>query len=158
MAEMLCRQFADQFGGRVAIARSFSVYGRGLRKQLLWDACSKFHRGEAAFEGTGGEIRDWLAVDDAANLLVLACDFASAECPVVNGGTGMGVEVREVVQELAAAHGGGLVPVFNGRRRAVDPPAYIADIAQAQRLGWKPAMPWRQGVRDYVKWFLENES
>lgn len=158
MSEMLCHMYARHFGIRVAIIRMFSVYGNGLRKQLLWDACSKFRSGETMFHGTGNEKRDWLSVSDAAELLALACGFASAECPVMNGGSGIGVEIHDVVREIADAFGGGLVPEFNGERREFDPPTYVADIAVALGRGWKPVKPWLQGVREYVDWFLANEN
>ena len=42
---------------RSIVVRLFSVYGPHLRKQLLWDLCSRFHRGERTLVlgGTGDE-------------------------------------------------------------------------------------------------------
>ncbi len=37
MAEMLCRSYGRQYGMQIALVRLFSVYGPGLRKQLIWD-------------------------------------------------------------------------------------------------------------------------
>jgi UDP-glucose 4-epimerase len=158
MAEMQCRMYARQFGTRTAILRMFSVYGNGLRKQLLWDACSKLRRGEIRFHGTGAEQRDWLSISDAANLLVLACGFASPECPIVNGGTGVGVQIADVIGEIATAFGRGKDVEFSGKRREVDPAAYVADISAALARGWKPAVSWREGVRAYIDWFRANEN
>ena len=45
MMEQLCRSYAVTFGLSSTVARLFSVYGPHLRKQLLWDICSRF-RGE----------------------------------------------------------------------------------------------------------------
>src|SRR4051812_38158698 len=72
MAEELCQSYARNFDVRCAIVRLFSVYGVGLRKQLLWDACQKISGNELEFFGTGKETRDWIHVDDAAALLILA--------------------------------------------------------------------------------------
>ena len=41
MSEILCRNYAQQFNLKVIIPRIFSVYGVGLRKQLLWDFCKR---------------------------------------------------------------------------------------------------------------------
>ena len=85
MAEQVVASFARQFGIPASIVRLFSVYGCGLRKQLLWDACRKFAAGDMLFMGTGDEVRDWLHVEDAAQLMLAAARNASAECPTVNG-------------------------------------------------------------------------
>ncbi|MCU0973371.1 MAG: NAD-dependent epimerase/dehydratase family protein, partial [Burkholderiales bacterium] len=66
MAEQLCQSYAAQYGLSVSVVRLFSVYGSGLRKQLLWDACVKFAGEERpVFGGDGTERRDWLHVEDA---------------------------------------------------------------------------------------------
>ena len=93
MAELLCELYARQFGISIAIVRLFSIYGPGLRKQLLWDACLKYESGSTEFFGTGNEVRDWLHVSDIARLLFIAKDKASIACPIVNAGSGIGVKV-----------------------------------------------------------------
>ena len=37
MMEQLCQEYSQVFGLETAVLRMFSVYGEGLRKQLLWD-------------------------------------------------------------------------------------------------------------------------
>jgi UDP-glucose 4-epimerase len=152
LAEDLCASYAQYFGIAVAVVRLFSVYGAGLRKQLLWDASQKIMRGENNFFGTGNEIRDWLHVEDAANLLIAAEEHASTQCMVVNGGSGAGVTVREILTELFAALGRADAPVFSGDPRSGDPIGYVADISKARALGWSPQTPWRQGVREFAAW------
>ena len=158
MAEQLCAAYARHFGIKAAIVRLFSVYGNGLRKQLLWDACSKLRRGEAEFFGTGAELRDWLHVEDAATLLALARRHASTACPVVNGGSGAGVAVADIVQEIRNAMHADVAVTFDGKVRDVDPPTYVADVNRAAAWGWKARKPWREGVRAYAGWFASAEN
>ena len=158
MAEQLCVTYARHFGIKSATVRLFSVYGNGLRKQLLWDACSKLRRGNAEFFGTGAELRDWLHVDDAAGLLALACSRASTACPVVNGGTGIGVSVADIVGEIRASIHGGALATFDGKVRDVDPPTYVADVTRAAAWGWKARKPWQEGVREYADWFASGDN
>jgi len=153
LAEELCASYAQHFGIAVAVVRLFSVYGAGLRKQLLWDAAQKIAAGENRFFGTGAEIRDWLHVEDAASLLIAAAAHASQACPVVNGGAGAGVTVREILTELYACFGRGDAPQFSGEARSGDPLGYVADIARARQWGWQPLVDWKQGVREYTGWF-----
>jgi UDP-glucose 4-epimerase len=156
MAEQMVGSYANQFGTRTAIVRLFSVYGAGLRKQLLWDACRKFRGGDNVFMGTGEEVRDWLHVEDAVRLLAAAAEHASSACPTVNGGSGDGVAVRETLHQLGQSLPGQPVPVFSGAVRKGDPGRYIADIAGATAWGWKPERSWRSGVAEYAAWWLES--
>ncbi len=153
IAEQLCASHASQYGIRIAIVRLFSVYGCGLRKQLLWDACSRISKGGTEFSGTGKEQRDWLHVDDAASLLALALDHASTDCTVLNGGSGQAATVSEVLGEIAGLLGVGAPATFTGQVRQMDPVAYVADISRARAFGWNPSRQWREGVGEYVQWF-----
>lgn len=151
--EEMWRAQAARHGLPTVIVRLFSVYGEGLRKQLLWDACNKLCTGINEFTGTGEESRDWLHVADAAALLILARCRATPDCPIVNGGSGRAITVREVLSDLSSALGLDLMPRFNGIARPGDPMRYLADIARARALGWQPRVEWRDGIRGYANWF-----
>lgn len=152
LAESICKSYASNFGVSVAVVRLFSVYGVGLRKQLLWDASQKIINGVNGYSGTGQEIRDWLHVEDAASLLITAAEHASATCPTVNGGSGVGISVQEVVTRLFALFGCDDVPNFSGIARKGDPPGYVADVSMIKQWGWNEKMNCRDGFREYVDW------
>jgi len=135
-----------------AIVRLFSVYGAGLRKQLLWDACKKARSGDVSFAGTGDEERDWLHVEDAAALIVKVAAHASPETPVFNGASGIGVRVRDVVGAICRELGAE-APRFTGTKRTGDPDRYIADISRARAIGWSPQIDIARGIAQYVAWF-----
>ena len=159
MAENLVRSYAHSFGVSASIIRFFSIYGCGLRKQLLWDACAKFSRGETTFAGTGDEIRDWLHVEDAAELLLAAKLRASTNCPIVNGGTGVGATVRDVVLHLGKSlHKVPVLPKFSGEVRAGDPSRFVADITAAKGWGWSARHSYQKGVAEYAAWWHRLEG
>jgi len=151
--EQRCLQSGRDHGLEIAIVRLFSVYGRGLRKQLFWDACQKLARDDGRFGGTGDERRDWLHVDDAVRLIDGALTRASAAVPIVNGGTGHAIKVRDALTQLR-----GLWPAsapqltFSGEARPGDPPGYEADITRARALEWAPTRAFTEGLADYVAW------
>ena len=155
IGEELCSSWARNYGLSAAVVRLFSVYGPQLRKQLLWDACNKARAHEPRFLGTGREVRDWLHVDDAVALILAAAHAASREVPIINGGTGVPTTVAAVVGEVFAALGAG-TPEFVGGGRPGDPPQYLADISRASALGWQPRIDVQRGVREYVRWFVEQ--
>jgi UDP-glucose 4-epimerase len=148
--------YSRQFGASTAIVRLFSVYGCGLRKQLLWDACCKLAKNESTFMGTGDEMRDWLHVEDAAMLLLAAAEYASPQCPTVNGGSGQGVTVRDVLMHLSSFFPEGSSPNFSGIPRRGDPTRYVADIESSTAWGWLPTHRWTEGVEEYATWWKRN--
>lgn len=156
MIERLAGSYAANFGVAVAIVRLFSVYGDGLQKQLLWDACVKFAAGDTDFFGTGKEERDWLHVSDAARLLMVAAEHASSKCEVVNGGTGKGTAVVDVLARLSSQMGIALAPTFSRQSKPGDPDALIADISRATSWGWQAQKSLSEGLADYVRWFGKN--
>lgn len=153
IAEDLAKSYAQSFGVKVAMVRLFSVYGEELRKQLLWDACRKLSSGDSIFFGTGSETRDWLHVADATELMFAAAGQASELCPIVNGGSGQAVTIKEVVDLIASELRTTIRPSFNGITRAGDPMHYQADIREALSWGWRPTRRWAEEIPNYVRWF-----
>lgn len=160
MAELAVESYAHSFGLRAAIVRLFSVYGEGLRKQLLWDACSRLSAGDSPLRlgGTGQERRDWLHVEDAARLLTLAVDWAEVGAPLINGGTGVGATIADVATHLCECWGTATSVTFSGQSRSGDPHALVADVSQLRRRSFVPAHAWQDGMRAYVRWFQREQA
>jgi UDP-glucose 4-epimerase len=161
LAEHLVRG-AHQLGGfRYAIIRYFSIYGPGLRKQLLWDLAQKLSLKpkEVVLFGTGKETRDFLHVEDAARFAVRVAEKTAERDPIiVNGGSGDCVPVRYIAETI----GGLLSPQteirFNGTQRTGDPGHYRADTELMGHLGFRPAWNLEKGVASYVEWFAHSEG
>jgi UDP-glucose 4-epimerase len=160
IAEDLLKSYSDNYGIRVALVRYFSIYGPGLSKQLLWDAATKLllpgSKG-AEFWGTGNETRDWIYVEDAAELIASIANTPESFL-MVNGASGYRVTIREVLNLLREELRVDSEIIFNNETRIGDPLFYHADIGQALELGWKPVVSLREGVKAYVKWLRERES
>lgn len=152
-AEALCESYSRFFGVSSSIVRLFSVYGEGLRKQLLWDALNKFSRGEHQFLGTGNELRDWIHVDDAAALLALAGLTLQSTFEVFNGGA-VHATTRQLLESLARAYGqvGGIH--FNGEVHKGNPRRLTSDCGHTSRLlNWTPQVRLEDGLARYADWF-----
>jgi len=160
MMESLCRSYAENFGLRIAIVRLFSVYGAGLEKQLIWDLCSKLAVAggrPVLLGGTGGELRDWLHISDAVNLLWMARAQCNKNCPVLNGGAGVATSIREVANLVCEAWGGEANVEFSGIARAGDPPSLVADCGRENQMGFIPSVKLAEGILDAVRWFKARE-
>ncbi len=156
--EDLCRAYSQSFGVRVAVIRPFSVYGNGLRKQLLWDAMNKLIANEYSFLGTGHELRDWIHIDDVARLL---CDVATDESlpdfDIFNACHSQR-SVRVILELLAlAADQRQLQPVFTGAAHTGNPLRLTGSSEHARNvLGWTPLVALEQGLSAYVQWFQQQ--
>lgn len=155
MMEQLLRSYGESYGLRSVVARLFSVYGPGLRKQLLWDICCRLQNGDSALElgGNGDELRDWTEVRDVARALADLPGFAAASVPVLNLATGSPASVANIARQVVAAFGRPAPLCFSGVSRPGDPQSLIA--AQEPYCGWLPSwtIPLPHGIVAYVDWF-----
>ncbi|WP_429029766.1 NAD-dependent epimerase/dehydratase family protein [Bradyrhizobium sp. I1.14.4] len=161
MMEQLCRSYARSFGVRCTVVRLFSVYGPNLRKQLLWDICSRLAAGEQVLTlgGTGTEIRDWTDVRDVARLLAGVAEPSSQETfRVINGGSSRGTSVADIAAGLIRQWGGNTVVRHSGVSRPGDPVSLLADDATLRQIGFDWRIPLDQGLADYVTWFKGQAS
>lgn len=157
MMEELCQSYARCYGIRAVLPRLFSVYGPGLRKQLLWDLCEKIRNGgRIALGGTGAEQRDWVQVADVTRALRAVVALADSTARAVNIATGIATSVRDVALEVIRAWGpdaAGAKVVFGGQSRPGDPANLVADVGLMGSLGLGAAVPLRKGIVEYVMWF-----
>lgn len=161
MMEQLCRSSAQSFGLRCTMVRLYSVYGPNLRKQLLWDICSRLEAREPLLTlgGTGNEIRDWTDVRDVARLLASVAELSSPEIfRVINGGSGRGTSVADIAAGLIRQWGGTTAVRHSGVSRPGDPVSLLADDAVLRRIGFEWRIPLDRGLADYVAWFKGQAS
>jgi len=162
MMEELCHSYASSYGLQVSVARLFSVFGPGLKKQLLWDFCTKLASGISTVElgGTGEELRDWTDVRDVVRALDLLGTMAGGKFTVANVGSGIGTSVRQIAERLLhcwCGPGGSEIALqFSGQSRPGDPFRLVAQPARLQSLGFEWQFPVFQGLADYVRWYMDE--
>ncbi|UJB67901.1 NAD(P)-dependent oxidoreductase [Acaryochloris sp. 'Moss Beach'] len=158
--ELLCESYAQAFSLKIAIVRLFSVYGPGLRKQLLWELCCRLQLSPEVLQlhGTGDELRDWLYIDDAAKILVQAGQLSSASPFIVNGATGKGICVRDVAKLLCKIWGSRSEITFSGKQHAGNPFSLVADTRYAQEMGIEAQCELSDGLEKYVDWFRHSQK
>jgi UDP-glucose 4-epimerase len=139
---------AADSGLRCVSLRLFSVYGPGLRKQLVWELCTRLANGERELRlgGTGEETRDWLHIGDAAAMLSDAIPAAVAGGVSLNGCTGAGVSVAETARAIMRGFGVDGQLCFSGETRKGDPAHLVGDPARAAAIGLKAAIQAVEGL------------
>ena len=152
-SELLCREFTDIYGMKTAVARIFSAYGEGLRRQVLWDICRKgLIEGRLLLHGTGAETRDFLHVRDIAVGLMQIVEGAPMGGETYNLASGHAVSVGDLATMAMSALGVDIEPEFDGWVPVGDPCYWCADISKISALGFLPAIPLTAGVGSYAQW------
>ncbi|RZK40530.1 MAG: NAD(P)-dependent oxidoreductase [Pedobacter sp.] len=154
-AEELCLSYHKNFGLKVGILRFFSIYGEGLEKQLLYDACKKIYSAKEdsiMFFGTGKETRDWINVDDASALIYTFSEKLQ-RFDIINGATGNRTEIKDILELLVKYMGKPVSLKFNGKNREGDPLYFWANMDRTLSYGWKPKVSLEEGIKRYVAYF-----
>ena len=164
MMEMQCQSYSDTYGLHCRVARLFSVYGPELKKQLLWDLCTRLNAGESPLSlgGSGLELRDWTYVSDVVRALETLAFHPASTHDTVNIGTGAGTAVRDialgVLQAWHAAPADEGMLTFSGKGRPGDPFSLVADPARLAGLGFEWQTPLHSGIASFVAWFRHTTS
>jgi UDP-glucose-4-epimerase GalE len=104
----------------------------------------------------GTAVRDYVHVSDVADANLRALRWLERGGPsgVLNIGTGRGVSIRQVLNEVARA-AGQPVPAIEVDSPVGDPAQIVADVRRAeQMLGWKPVQSdLRNIVESVLSWY-----
>ena len=162
----MCWAYNRQYGTRFVCAMPTNLYGPGdnydaTTSHVLPALIRKFHeargRGDTTVTlwGTGSPRRDLLHSDDLAEacmLLLFGGDAGSGlvlpgdRAPLVNIGSGVDVTIRELaelVREVVACD----AEILWDRGKPDGTPRKLLDISAIERMGWRPTIPLRDGIR-----------
>lgn len=100
----------------------------------------------------GGQLRDYVSVDDvaAANLLVL--ERPEADYQVFNVGGERAVSVLQYADLLARRLAPGSEPLVPGEFRLGDTRHILSDTSRLRALGWEPRTEMETIIERYVAW------
>lgn len=157
MCEELCKYFAKNYGMKIKIARIFSAYGAGLKKQIFWDMHKKaIDTGCLNMFGTGNESRDYIHVNDVVKSICLLATVPSDDI-VFNVANGEELTIRSVTEIFAKYSGISEDKIaFNGTVREGDPLNWRADISRIKKLGYKKSVTMDEGLKDYCMWVVNQ--
>lgn len=153
MAEDICTYFVDVHKMDIRIARIFSAYGPGLRKQIFWDMYRKaVDTGKLQLFGSGDETRDFIYIDDLVSALRLILDAPLDKEYIYNVANGVQVSIREIAETFAKAMDNNVPIEFNHQNRKGDPDNWCADVKRIEELGYKQSVSIEEGIKCYIDW------
>src|SRR6185369_3999693 len=137
ISETICREYCVLFGIPISIVRPFSIFGKGLRKQLLWDICNKFKKDDPVMLfGTGDETRDFIHIDDFMLLIEKVLLSSGFKGEVYNAASGNEISIKTIAEIFERYHGHSRKIAFNGNTKKGDPLQWKADVSKAKELGF----------------------
>jgi dTDP-L-rhamnose 4-epimerase len=154
--ENYARAWAESTGGSVVALRYHNVYGPNMPRDTPYSGVAAIFRSELergdvprVFED-GGQMRDFVHVDDVAAANVAAIDAAPAGFTPANVCSGRPISILEVAKELCEARGEAS-PVVTGQYRSGDVRHIVASPAGAVKLlGYRAVIDPRDGLREFA--------
>lgn len=153
IVEDLCQSYSEKYSLKISVVRLFSVYGNGLKKQLLWDAYNKirYSSKEVEFWGTGEETRDFIHIEDVLIIFSKLLNI-SEQFIILNGGTGLKYTVRQVVEIVKNLVNPKISIEFNRKVNIGNPIYYCADITKLKEICSSPGIKFEYGIVGYIDW------
>jgi dTDP-L-rhamnose 4-epimerase len=148
--------WADAVGGSVIALRYHNVYGPHMPRDTPYSGVAAIFRSELesgdvprVFED-GGQMRDFVHVDDIAAANVASVESALDGFDAFNVCSGRPISIMEVATELCDVRGDA-APVVTGQYRSGDVRHIVADPARAAEvLGFRAAVDPRDGLREFA--------
>lgn len=148
--------WSDAVRGSVIALRYHNVYGPHMPRDTPYSGVAAIFRSELesgdvprVFED-GGQMRDFVHVDDVAAANATAVDAALQGYHAFNVCSGRPISIMEVAAELCEARGDA-PPVVTGQYRSGDVRHIVADPARATEvLGFRAAVDPRDGLREFA--------
>jgi len=163
--EEMCLLFGRTYALPVVALRYFNIYGtrQALSNPYTGVAAifaSRMMNGNPplVFED-GGQLRDFVSVQDVVSANLLAMESSQADGMALNIGSGGAISIREVAAELARAMDSEIAAELTQKYRAGDVRHCFADISAARKfLGYSPRVRFADGLTELVQWLALQQS
>ena len=148
--------WAESTGGSVVALRYHNVYGPYMPRDTPYSGVAAIFRSglesgdvPRVYED-GGQMRDFIHVDDIAAANVAAAEADRGGFSAFNICSGRPISIMEVAAEMCEARGAS-APVVTGEYRSGDVRHVVADPAlAAELLGFRAAVDPRDGLREFA--------
>lgn len=148
--------FNDSVGGSVVALRYHNVYGPGMPRDTPYSGVAAIFRSQLEAGGApkvyedGGQMRDFVHVDDVAAANVAAIEANLGGFTAFNVSSGRPVSILDVAARLSEAREAP-APEVTGQYRNGDVRHIVADPARAaELLGFRAAVDPRDGLAEFA--------
>ena len=141
---------------QLTILRFYSIYGAGLKKQLIWDACKKIKYKKNYFFGTGEEIRSWINIKDVINFINFLIKKNLKNNKILDVSSNIIIKNKTLLTMLFKLSNFKEKPIFNNLKKRGDPKKQIFNNHRLKVFGWSCKIKLLNGLNEYIKWFRKN--
>ncbi|MBK6873145.1 MAG: dTDP-glucose 4,6-dehydratase [Kineosporiaceae bacterium] len=159
-SDLLARAYSRTYGLDVCITRCSNNYGpyQFPEKVIPLFVTNLLDGGRVPLYGDGGNVRDWLHVDDHCRGIQLVLEKGRAG-EVYNIGGGTELSNKELTERLLEACGADWSRVDHVADRLGHDRRYSVDISKiATELGYVPKVDFAAGLADTVAWYRGNRA
>jgi len=100
----------------------------------------------------GEQTRDFSFVEDIARVNLLAAETDKLNGLAVNVGSGRGIPIREIAEQISDVLKIDIPPEINGEFRPGEMRHLTSDITIARSAGYKPTVDLNEGIPRYIDW------
>jgi UDP-glucose 4-epimerase len=155
-SEQLLIKLSKEINLEIIIIRFFSLYGEGLKKQLLWDILSKLKKKVFSFYGDGSETRSWMHISDATSVVNLVLENSIRGVKIINAPGNNALTNKEIINNIYKNCNVKEKPLFTGILKKGDPKKQIFSNIDLKSIGWKQSVSISVGLKKYIKWFKKQ--
>ena len=156
LSEKLIEKYSKKYDFNSIILRFFSIYGAGLKKQLIWDTCQKIKKKNYIFYGSGNEVRSWMHINDAVNIIIKASKKIKKKISIFNICGIDKLKNKEILNLIFKSFEVKVKPKFNYIVRLGDPKYLFIKNDDLRKLNYKQKISIKSGIKDYIKWYKEK--
>ena len=155
-SEKILIKNSKKLGFDLTIIRFFSLYGEGLKKQLLWDTINKLNKKNFEFYGYGNEKRSWMHIKDAIKVIHLSIQKYQYGIKIINAPGKQILTNKNVVELIYKNYNIKNKPFFNGITRKGDPAEQVLSNKDLKNLNFVQSINFQKGLNKYIKWFKKK--
>jgi dTDP-glucose 4,6-dehydratase len=157
-ADLLCRAFHRTYGVDVRVTRCANNYGpyQHPEKLIPLFITNLIDDLPLPLYGDGGNVRDWLHVDDHCRAIHLVAERGEPG-EIYNIGGGTELTNRDLTRRLLAQVGADWSVVKPVADRPGHDRRYSVDTAKISRLGYAPRHDFAEGLAATVRWYREHQ-
>lgn len=159
-ADLMCRAFHSTYGMHVIVIHSCNVYGPNqYPEKLIPLAITNLIEGKKIpIYGKGHQIREWIYIDDFSSAIELILkEGKSGE--VYNIGTAERLQNIEVIKLILKYMNKSEDNIeYVNDREGHDLRYAINSSKLRSELGWKQNITFKEGMKETIKWYIENQD
>jgi len=159
-AERFCRMFHVAYGWPIVCLRPFNVYGpQQSPDRIIPELIISALRGRDLKMTEGKQSREFMYVDDVADLFVRALTQPGIDGEVINVSRGEEVTIREVAETVLELMGNPVRALFGALDyRPTEIWRMFGDNTKARELlDWTPATTLTDGLQRTIAWYRSQQ-